>query len=374
MNFNQCHYVPCLRWKQGEYQAVQLLSSNARQRITPLIEVAEQGFDFETGTMKKTIDQHLTPFGKRLERKWHRQPCFVDLHLIGPELRMADGRHPVRFVFDDLRDRKCLSVPVTGLGRDADHQQAVRQVVAKDKRGLCLRLTIDEATQPKLKELIDALLAHVASPDECDLIFDLGSPNFVPIEGFAKAVEILIRRLPYLRAWRTFTLLGTAFPQSMAEIKSSPASIPRHEWLLYKLVATSLAQAKVRVPAFGDYCINHPKMLPMDMRRLKPSATIRYTTDSEWFIIKGPNVRDNQFGQYRGHCRSVTRHANYSGPDFSAGDKYIQGCANGSESTGNLTTWRWVGTNHHLEFVARGVASFYGISATSSPAAEAPLN
>ena len=374
MNFNQCHYVPCLRWKQGEYQAMQLLSAGARQRITPLIEVAEQGFDFETGTMKKTIDQHLAPFGKRLETKWHRQPCFVDLHLIGPDLRMVDGRHPVRFVFDELRDRKCLAVPVTGLGRDVAHQQAVRQVVAKDKRGLCLRLTIDEAAQSKLKEVIDALLVPVASPEECDLIFDLGAPNFVPIEGFAKAVEGLIRRLPYLRAWRTFTLLGTAFPESMAEIKSSPSSIPRSEWPLYKLVAASLARAKVRVPAFGDYCINHPKMLPMDMRRLKPSATIRYTTENEWFIIKGPNVRDNPFSQYRGHCRSVTRCANYSGSDFSAGDKYIQNCADGAESTGNLTTWRWVGTNHHLELVARGVASFYGISATSSLDDEAPTN
>jgi hypothetical protein len=374
MNFNQCHYVPCLRWKQGEYQAVQLLSDGARQLITPLIEVAEQGFDFEAGTMKKTIDQHLAPFGKRLETKWQRQPCFVDLHLIRPELRMADGRHPVRFVFDELRDRKCLAVPVTGLVRDIAHQQAVRQVVGKDKRGLCLRLSIEEAAQPKLKELIDAFLAQIASPDGCDLIFDLGAPNFIPIEGFAKAVEVLIRRLPYLRSWRTFTLLGTAFPQSMAEIKSSPSSIPRNEWLLYKLVAANLAKAKVRAPSFGDYCINHPKVLPMDMRRLKPSATIRYTTENEWFIIKGPNVRDNQFGQYREHCRSVTRCANYSGPDFSAGDKYISGCANGSESTGNLTTWRWVGTNHHLEHVARGVANFYGISATSSPDDGAPLN
>ncbi|MEI7881504.1 MAG: hypothetical protein WCI95_11585 [bacterium] len=36
------------------------------------------------------------------------------------------------------------------------------------------------------------------------------------------------------------------------------------------------------------------------------------------------------------------------GPKFSQGDKYIYDCATGTAGTGNLTTWRKVGTNHHL--------------------------
>lgn len=364
MNFTSRHYVPCLRWKQGEYQAVQRLSDGAKEILTPLIEVAERGFDFETGTMKKTIDQHLSPFAKRVEAKWQWRPCFVDLNWINPTERMADGRHPVRFVFDDLATHGCSAVPVTGVGREEAYQQAVSQVVSKDKRGLCLRLQIGEAAKPGLNEALDALLGGIVQPKECDLIFDLGAPNFVPIEGFSKVVEALIRRLPYLRNWRTFTLMGTSFPSSMGEIKVSPASVPRSEWSLYKMVATNLAKARLRVPSFGDYCINYPTANPVDMRLLKPSATIRYATESAWFIIKGPNVRDNQFGQYRAHCRTVMNSSNFSGPGFSAGDKYIYDCAKGVESTGNLTTWRWVGTNHHLEIVARGIASF---SAPSRP-------
>jgi hypothetical protein len=256
-------------------------------------------------------------------------------------------------------------VSVTGLARDAAYLQAIAQVVAKDKRGLCLRLDIAEAAKPNLKAAIDALLVKAASPNECDLIFDLGAPNFVPIEGFAKAVEALIRRLPYLSNWRTFTLMGTSFPASMAEIKTSPVSITRSEWLLYKIVAANLSKAGLRVPSFGDYCINYPNALPMDMRLLKPSATIRYATADAWFIVKGPNVRDNQFGQYRNHCRTVMTSGCYFGPDFSAGDKYISECSKGAESTGNLTTWRWVGTNHHLEVVAHAISNFYATSSRS---------
>lgn len=364
MNFNFCHYVPCLRWKQGEYQALQLLSGRAKEIITPLIEVAECGFDFETETLKKTIDKHLAPFAKRVESKWRRRPCFIDLKWINAADRMADGRHPVAFIFNEMRARACPAVPVTSLARDGAYQQAVAQVISRDKQGLCLRLEIAEVAKPDIKEMMDVLLNKTVPPNECDLVLDLGAPNFVPIEGFSKAVEALIRRLPYSRRWRTFTLMGTSFPPSMAEIKASPANIPRNEWSLYKLVANNLAKAKLRIPAFGDYCINYPTILPMDMRLLKPYATIRYTTDDSWFIVKGSNVRDYRFGQYRSHCRTVVNSVNYSGPNFSAGDKYISDCAAGAESTGNLTTWRWVGTNHHLEKVAQDVANFFAASNT----------
>jgi len=356
MNFDHHHYVPCLRWKLGEYQAVQALTREAAEIITPLIEVSEMGFDFETGTTRKTLDKHLEPFAKRVAEKWGR-PCFVDLNHLSSSSRMANGRHPVQFVFADLRARGCLAVPITGLNRDEAYQRAVAEVISQDRRGFCLRLQLGEVAKPNLKDVLDALFNNTAPSNQCDLILDLGAPNFTPLEGFSKVVESLIRRLPYLQNWRTFTLLGTSFPPSMAEVKSSPVSLPRSEWLLYQMLVANLGRAGIRIPAYGDYSINFPNALPLDMRLLKPSATIRYSTPSTWFIVKGPNVRDNQFEQYRNHCRTVMRSPIYSGPTFSDGDKYIADCARGIASTGNLTTWRRVGTSHHLELMARAIAS-----------------
>ena len=77
MTFDHEHYVPCLRWKQGEYQAVLRLSKAAKQSLTPFIEVPEIGFDFETKTENKTIDDHLAPFAGRVRKKWGQEPCFV---------------------------------------------------------------------------------------------------------------------------------------------------------------------------------------------------------------------------------------------------------------------------------------------------------
>lgn len=361
MNFDDWHYVPCLRWKMGEYQAITRLNDETKGLITPLIEVPEIGFDFAKGEPAKSVDKHLAPFSKRVAKKWGRRPCFVDLNLLEPSERMSDGKHILRFVFDDLRSENCEAVPVTSPDRVPAYQTAVEQTLLKDGRGLCIRLTIEAAGKVDAKNSIDALLERIGlEVTECDLVIDLGAPpNFEPIEGFAKLTEAIVRKIPYLSLWRTFTIIGTAFPPSMSEIEKGSTMVPRLEWMLYKIIAKSLAQNGVRVPTFGDYAINHTDILPRDMRLLKPSATIRYTADDSWLIVKGTNVRDNGFGQYRDLCRTVVDSQHYAGSDFSWGDEYIENCAAGSESTGNLTTWRGVGTNRHIEKVVFDVASYF---------------
>lgn len=359
MKFDYHHYVPCLRWKQGEYQALLRLKDTTKSQMTPLIEIPEVGWDFENKIAAKTIDDHLEPFARRVKIKWKDRRCFVDLKIISPSERMLDGRHPVEFVFSNLRKEKCVGIPVTGLGRDKQYQQAIRQVVSKDENGVCLRVTLEQAAKSNIKKIIDDLLSNIGvTQKDNDFILDLGAPNFIPLEGFCKVVQTIAQQLPYIERWRTLTLLGTSFPVSMAEIKGRTEIIPRYEWKLYKKLTANFKKADFRLPTFGDYAIAHPNVLNLDMRLVKPSASIKYTTNDEWYIIKGPNVRDNGFEQYRGHCNGLMASPYYFGSNFSEGDLYISECANGTGSTGNLTAWRWVGTNHHLEKVILDISSF----------------
>lgn len=363
MAFDHRHYVPILRWKQGEYLAVSRLSSTAKDFITPLIEVPEIGFDFETKALAKSLDEHLVPFATRIKKYWQMRPCFVDLKLIDPSTRMAGGLHPVSLVFDELRAMNCKAIPVTGINRTPLYQQAVQRAVSQDNRGFCLRISIEDAAKANVKALVDTLLQKIGlKVTDCDLVIDLGAPNFDPVDGFAILVAGIVKAFPYLMKWRSFTIAGTSFPSSMAEITIGSGAIPRFEWLLYKKLIAGLKKAGVRLPAFGDYVINHPDVSQVDMRLVKPSATVRYTIDDAWLIIKGPNVRDNGFGQYRALCKAVVKSGYFLGSEFSAGSEYIATCSAGTSKTGNLTTWRRVGTNHHLEKVVRDISSFYGFS------------
>src|SRR5439155_18185213 len=142
--FDHRHYVPRVLWKQGEYQALLYLRAHTKTDVTPLIDIPEIGFDFEKGEEAKTIDQHLDKFGKRLVDKWGKTWAFVDVGLIDKNERMQDGRHPLKFVFDDIRLKNGLAIPVIRLERDSAYQAAVLETIQTDRSGVCIRLTIDD--------------------------------------------------------------------------------------------------------------------------------------------------------------------------------------------------------------------------------------
>jgi len=276
MRFNHTHYIPCLRWKQGEYQAVWRLPDTIKHAFTPLIEIPELGWDFENETEAKTIDEHLAPFAKRVYEKWGVSPCLVDLSLIKSVKKMATGIHPVRFIFDGLRAKRCQAIPVTSLLGDTEYQREIKTASVKDKKGICLRITIEQARKSSLKTEIDTLLSTLEiNSCDCDFILDLGSPNFVPPDGFSMAIQAIVSKLLYLNDWRTFTLLGTSFPETMAVIKKGGEIVPRYEWKLYKMLVADLKKAEIRLPTFGDYAISHPKVLELDMRITKPSGSVK---------------------------------------------------------------------------------------------------
>jgi hypothetical protein len=63
-------YVPALRWRQGEYQALFRLATAAKDRIVPYITIPEVEFDFELWQPKKTVQEHVHPFPARFNAKW----------------------------------------------------------------------------------------------------------------------------------------------------------------------------------------------------------------------------------------------------------------------------------------------------------------
>jgi hypothetical protein len=90
------------------------------------------------------------------------------------------------------------------------------------------------------------------------------------------------------------------------------------------------------------------------------SAIIRYSTDDNWLLVKGRNVRDHGYEQFNDLSRLLVANPAFKGPEFSWGDKYIAACAADKERPGNATTWRKVGTNHHITLVADQLSRMAG--------------
>ena len=359
--FDHTHYVPILRGKLGEFSALEEATADVKSQMTPLIEVPLIPWDWQNEEPAKTVDAHVSQIGHRLERSWGTQrPLFIDLIWIPEDEILANGSHPLTYVLEDGRNIGVKLIPVTGLGRDDNYQRAAREGARQDGLGVCIRLEDDDfedlaALEGRLGELVRLF---ELSPGEVDIVLDFRAIAAGQTSTFVLAVQSVIRSLPSLADWRTLTLAASAFPENLSGFSIGVMGTQRAEWTVWQALANSRTKMP-RLPTFGDYAINYPEPTEeVDPRIMRMSANLRYTSDGEWLIFKGRNVRDFGYEQFNQLCRALVQRSEYTGPDFSWGDGYIRRCADNRDGPGSATTWRKVGTSHHLAFVTDQIANF----------------
>ena len=350
--------MPILKWRQGEYLALDRLDSKVKDKVFPLIEIPPIEWDFEKSKKAKKIDEHLEPFAKRLDKKWTNRKAFIDLNYIDPAISMNDGSHPVIYIFGNVKKLNNKTIPVTGLDRSKSFQQAIKKVVRSDNNGVCIRLKFKDIVKASVGTNIDSIVKEFnINIEDVDIVLDLEAPNYKPLQQFVRVIRNAITNLPQTKYARSFVIASTAFPSSMGDVRQGFNIVERSEWLFY-LEYYSQMEKSDPTPLFGDYAIAHPKLLQLDMRIVKPAASLRYTIDDAWYIRKGTNVRDNGLGQYKNICGELVKSKYYMGDNYSKGDMRIKECSKVEYKTGNLTVWRWVGTNHHITKVVNDCANF----------------
>ena len=332
------------------------MTNKAKDRITPLLLIPPIEYDFEEKRLKKTVQKHIEPFGGRYKAKWGKRKSLIDIHSSLEAEKMDDGVHVMQHIFTELRSNESNAIPVVGLSRSMDLKENIKDIISIDKKGLCLRVRLVELMTPGFKDDVRNLCAHMeVELSSIDLILDLEEPeNFEPYSIFAKVILNAIKNIENLDGYRSFIVAGMSL--KLSEIKKPGQELARHEWQLYKLLISE--SDGLRRPSYGDYSIETPKFLNLDMRMLKPAGKIVYTCDDTWLIPKGVSFRGNE-NQMVGHCEKIVNSGKYSGSYFSHGDKRIDATLSGSAGCGNLSTWKQVGVNHHLEKVVDQLSSFH---------------
>lgn len=360
VTFGHSHYVPVLKGKLGEFKALDGLTGEMKDSITPLLEVPPIPWDFEEEKPARTIDRHLRSFVPNIKRFWGvDHPLFVDMNFVPDSERMQTGEHPLTWVFDYARKEELKLVPITGIGRDTEYQDAVRDVVAQDGQGLCIRIDATDIEDEELEISIEQLITSLkVMKTETHLIIDLKEIQNNQIGLLVRSLRDVIRNLPDVQEWRTLTLCATAFPQTMSGFLANSISLTsRVEWQLWTTLLHNSTKIS-RMPAFGDYTVVHPELLDIDPRVMQLGAKIKYTFDNDWIIIKGTSIRRGGSEQTRELCKKIINLSEYRGTAFSWGDNYIQKCADGTEGVGSQTTWVTVGVNHHIAFVINQLANY----------------
>ncbi len=362
-SFHHRHYVPFLKAREGELVALGKVDIVDRDRLTPLLEVGPAEVDPKTGAAVKTIDEVLKGLVPRIAKHWGKiDECFLDLPNFQPSGRLENGDHPVTAIFAETRGVELIAIPVTGLSRGSAYQHAVTDVVAASRHGVAIRLRRDEMT------VLDSLSARLWSlcselgvePADADLILDFGEVKAGTEKEVRLEAEAVLRGLPAIDAWRSLTLGIGAFPaQPSAFIKAGDSGpLPRRDWALWRELIALRDPSLPRKPSFGDYGITHPDWLQYDPLKMTRTASIRYTIDRDWLVLRGRSLeKPGAFTQFHSLSRDLKDRKEFAGTDHCWGDQEIQDCSSRRERPGSLTTWRAIGTRHHLCVVDRALAS-----------------
>ncbi|MFY9656847.1 MAG: beta family protein [Methylocystis sp.] len=348
-------YVPALRWRQGEYQALARLAATCKDLVVPYITIPEVEFDFELWQPKKTVQEHVHPFAARFNAKWGQRPAWVGVHPSISNKPMDDGRDILTYVFDALRVFEANPIPALPLDAAPAMVAAVGVIIATDGLGVAITIRLEDLMKPDARTRVEGLAASLRiALGEIDLVVDLGGPNFEPYDVFAGALITAMRRLGDLDAFRNFVVIGTAIPETFRDVAKGADQLPRHDWLFYQALMGKMP-AGMRHPNYGDYTIVHPEFAPVDMRKVKSAGKLVYTTTTAWEVRKGGAFRDNP-GQMHDHCASIVASGRFSGAGFSSGDDYIAKCAARTKGPSNQPWWKFVTINHHITRVLDDLA------------------
>lgn len=364
--FDSNHYVPVLRWKAAEREALQQMQSDKRRSITPLIELIMPQPKSQGKSLAEQLDESVALFQESqpkivedLLTAWGQDPVFIDLHLIDGSIRASslNGILTAGKAKDIFMIPVVNIVPVVDFDSDANTREVAIAFAKTNKHGVCLRLSRADLGRDSLAESINGFVRTSGLPKEqIDLIVDLQ----LCVEAPTQVIE-QIGKIPDLGAWRTFTVVGGSFPPDLTQFNQGPNlyRIPREDWNSWLQIKEVLS----RKPAFGDYTVQHP-IYRDPVKGSNPSASIRYATPTEWVIARGMGLRSpksNGHAQYPAQAQILTQTPEYQsfGENFSFGDQYIAriGRDVNNPETGNPRTWLRAAINHHMSCVANQLSS-----------------
>ena len=349
MRFGPDHYVPVLKVKRGEKQALASIRYGLRQRITPLLEIVER-----EKTEDKTLTEHLARSFRSLALSLHGYTrCLLDLREIAP-----DGSKGATEAFKLAEAAGISFTPVTGISRAADVAAAISYGSTK---GVAVRLTREEFEGGSLTADLNRFLsANGLTPDRIDLIVDLGTVEDLITAGVVALTTDFLAETPPKSLWRTLTVSGSAFPVSMSGVdRNSSARIVRAEWQAWRDGLFAQRDGLGRLPTFSDCAIQHRAGVEgFDARFMRPSATIRYTSADDWLLVRGESTKvvrpSIQFPQLAKRLVYGQLQQHFAKAEHCEGCRLAQKAAGGGAGLGSPEAWRKIGTIHHITTVVQG--------------------
>lgn len=306
-------------------------------------------------------EEAINKIVSQISKHWGSRQLYIDVGLLSPSALFFDGNHFLTMVSQHASTLGLSFIPVIRVAKDQTYNSAVKAVTLIHGQGACIRLTHEEIKQPELANKIDTLLAFLEiSPENVDLMIDFqfvgqGLPTF----------KTIYKVLPHVDEWRNLIWAGGAFPEDLSKLKKNDIYwLPRNDWTSWREQIVR-SQSGLRLPIFSDYTIQHPRYRDLTGRLMNISASIRYTSEKDWVIMRGESISAEGgpgTSQWPANAALLCEREEYCGDGFSYGDRYIKNESSAFDKPGNATTWLCAGINHHMTFAVRQLATLFDSS------------
>jgi hypothetical protein len=344
---SQWRYMPILKWKRGERDALRYLTAAQWDGVMPLIELLAIGAAPDSASLKAAIPGYTDEVANQLLKSVPAdQPVAIDtayistgfprqVHLLLVICKTLQKKVP-NSIIPVIRASWLDALP----GLPSTHVDAMKSL-----NEIVLRLQTDELGSLQVAPSVDAL-AKLVKRKQIHLVLDQFSlVDRVP----AVCMPALT---PYLAvAWpagcASVTLAGGSFPINLTGKKQGVTDLPRVEWQIWKKVTTGNPYPGLR---YADYTVSNPapQEEDIDPKKVNPSIAIRYANDTFWRLYKGRGFKKGPSGELRSLCQLLESDPNYGGEKFCYGDKQYKKYANNGPKNGIPWTWRRDATNRHI--------------------------
>ncbi|MFI8769307.1 beta family protein [Streptomyces sp. R-07] len=339
-------YVPALPARWSALTAYDNLAPDVRARVAPLWTVPPrvartQGrhpYDPDPAALARHAHDALDEIA-RVQRD---RPAWIDTCHVERE----QGFPGVGACRPPLR-------PVTGIERDAGQQVACAEAARAGGTGLGIR--VRPHTAEGTADVLCRLLHRIAfARCPVDLLLDLGAVD--EDQGADHTALHALNLLGPLHPWRTVVLLAGSFPRAFPEgYGASLAETYRADRFLPDRLRHATGGRGPHL-VHGDYGAHDTASADRvsDTGDDPFRGALRYTA-ARTFLVGEVPAESGHHLTVRALARAIVDTPDFRGAAYSAGDRWLRACADGSglPGTGHPDLWICAGHIQHLTHVAR---------------------
>ena len=351
-------YIPFLKLKQNEVNAIKNLHAGLMAEITPLFDIPRINEMDENGFAERVR------IGLKALKKWDKtKEFYIDVFDIMPTLK-PDNLSIYAYTLESFKDYSII--PVVGLDRDQDHLDSVTAFLSKSpyECNLAVRLLPADfqnfqAVETEIEDMLGELIDQSCS---VDLLLDARALNLATVTKIALEAANFANEFAKKYECRRIVITGSSIPASAAAIVGTNQEImfSRLEKFLWATFKANCKVADISI-CMGDYGVVSPDYSDSDLipEMFNNVATpkIIYTCGDQYYAVRGSAFKTHprKHKQYYDLAAHLAAKPFFRGAGFSAGDLYI--AQRGAEvgTTGSSGSWISIVVNAHVTFVGQEI-------------------